>query len=284
MKRIIIILSISLLSFGCAKKIIFKADKVGQDNIKTITTGLNSTNWQERLQTVKEISKHISQKGYDSDLTDEVILNLLIKATQDTHEAVIIESIKGLSVLKYPEAMEMLSNLAMDDKNSNIRWYAIQALSLFKNSENIPVFLKGLKSDDWLIRESSIKGLLHLDMAFNDDYIPVIISAINDQNESVKTAALLNLKIKDEKLYETIKKIFLNKKNDTKVNLIRAALTALEGYTLDDKVKERIIDFLTDRNSEVRILALRVLKKDYELRKFSTYGDKDSLKDILNKK
>ena len=283
MKKIIIILSITLLSFGCAKKIIFKSDKDGQDNIKTISSGLNSTNWQERLKTVKEISKQISQ-GYDSDLTDEVILNLLIKATSDSHEAVIIESIKGLSVLKYPEAMEMLAVLAMDDKNSNTRWYAIQALSLFKNSENIPVFLKGLKSEDWLIRESSIKGLLYLDMAFNDEYIPVIITAINDQNESVKTAALLNLKIKDEKIYETIKAVFLNKKNDTKVNLIRAVLTALEGYTLDDKVKDRTIEFLTDRNSEIRIHALRVLKKDNELRKFSNSGDKDSLKDILNKK
>jgi HEAT repeat protein len=284
LKKIIIILSIALLSSACAKKINFKADKEGQNEIKTIASGLNSSNWQERLKTVKYISKQISTNAYDSDLTDDVILNLLIKATSDSHETVTVEAIKGLSVLKYPEAMEILAVLSLDDKNSNKRWYAIQALSLYKNSANIPVFIKGLKSEDWLIREASIKGLLYLDKILNNEYIPVIIAAINDQNESVRIAALQNLKIKDEKLYETIKKIFINKKNDMRINLIKAALIALEGYTLDDKVKERTIELLTDRNSDIRILSLRVLKKDYTLRKFPTNSEKESLKEIINKK
>jgi HEAT repeat protein len=284
LKKLIIILSIIALSTGCAKKTLFKSDKKSLEDIKSISAGLNSPNWLDRLNIVKNISKNISSEENDSDMADEVILNFLIKATFDSHETVIIEAIKGLSILKFPEAMERLSLLSQDVKNSNTRWYAIQALALFKKTSNSPIFINGLKSEDFLIREASIKGLLHLDMVLNDEYIPAIISAINDQNESVKTAALQNLKIKDEKLYETIRKVFMDKKNESHVNLIKSTLIALEGYTLDEKAKEKTIELLTDRNPEIRILALRVLKKDNELRKFSNYGNKEMIKELLNKK
>jgi len=95
--------------------------------------------------------------------------------------------------------------------------------------------------------------------SYKKNYIGHIIKGINDKNIAVKIAILLNIKIKDQLLYDKISEIIQNRK--TKTSLLEAALIAIVGYTLDDVTKERIVELLTHRNKKIRILSLRVLKE-----------------------
>jgi hypothetical protein len=47
--------------------------------------------------------------------------------------------------------------------------------------------------------------------------------------------------------------------------MLKACLIALKGYKLDEKTKQKIINLLVHPNIRIRILALRVLKKDQML-------------------
>ena len=73
------------------------------------------------------------------------------------------------------------------------------------------------------------------------------------------------LEIKDRRIYNKLSEIINNKDNYNKISLLKACLEAINGYIIDPETKDKLIEFLTHWNKNIRILALNVLKKENEL-------------------
>ena len=247
-----------LLILACGKPYLDEKKQSGIEALKVIMEQYNSDNWQERYDSLEKLSKYISTSD------PKILEPFLLKATEDSHSSVRIIAVQNL--IKFPSAavMKRISEIASDNSASNDRLYALKTLGEFRKVTAIPVFLKGLECEDWLIRETSILGILMIE-DFNTKYrlIPYIIKALNDSSDVVKIATLSNLNIKDDILYEEIVKIFnINFEAGLKNSLLRASLKALAGYKLDDKTRKKVIILLTDVNKDIRLLSLKVLKEE----------------------
>lgn len=213
-------------------------------------------NWMDRRDATKDIVTYL---GHDK---NDLIIGTLMVASRDPSPTVRIEAVKGLGILKTGPALEVLEKLASDDSNGNVRWYAIKELRSFKDPSIAEIYIKGLGNDDWLIREESVKGMLSMDDAIiKEKLIPYIIKAINDPSSSVVYTTLHVVKIKDARLYHAIADK-LNSCSLYNYSLLEASLIALEGYQLDPKTKEKVINLLFHDSIHIRLLALRILKKE----------------------
>jgi hypothetical protein len=215
--------------------------------------------WIERRDIAREIVRY-----YGKDKND-LVIGILTYAAQDPQPAVRIEAVLSLAEIKSAQSLPMIKKIALEDRDDNVKWYAIKALRTYKDPSTADIFILGLGSNDWLIREESIKGICSLDdMTIRAMLIPYIIKAINDPSSSVMLTALRWVKTKDDRLYAVIAEKL---KNSTKYNysLIEASLIALSGYQLDPKTNEKVIGLLVHDNPRIRILALRVLKKERTL-------------------
>jgi HEAT repeat protein len=249
----LIIFSTAFLS--CNSKIIITKEKKRRRDIGIVIYKYKSENWEERIDAVDEIS------GYDTLPHSIKALRLLVEATYDDHPAVRLEAIKKLADFPSIISRNRLTEIAVKKNNSNVKWYALRTLASYKDPLLAPVFIKGFKSSDWLIRDISITGILMLDNAFLEKtMVSYIIRALRDPASRVRLTTLNNLKIKNKVLYNEIKKN-LEEKNKKKVFII-ASLKALRGYRLDEDTRNRVIHYLTGNNSEIRILALRVLQEE----------------------
>lgn len=213
-------------------------------------------NWMDRRDAVKEI---ITCLGHDK---NDLVIGTLMVGSKDPYSAVRIEAVKGLGILHTNEALDVVKKIATDDKDGNVRWHALKELRSFKDPSIAEVYIKGLGSDDWLIREESVKGMLAMDdTIIKEKLIPYIIKAINDPSTSVSYTTLHVVKIKDARLYQAITDK-LNSSSLYNYSLLEASLIALEGYKLDPKTKEKVINLLVHDSTRIRLLALRVLKKE----------------------
>jgi hypothetical protein len=213
-------------------------------------------NWMDRRDAVKEI---VTCLGHDK---NDLVIGTLMVASRDPSPTVRIEAVKGLGILKTSAALEVLKKLASDDSNGNVRWYALKELRTFKDPSLAEIYIKGLGSNDWLIREESVKGMLAMDDAIiKEKLIPYIIKAMHDTSSSVVYTTLHGVKIKDPRLYQAIVDK-LNSCSPYHYSLLEASLIALEGYRLDPKTREKVINLLFHDSIHIRLLALRVLKKD----------------------
>jgi len=151
--------------------------------------------------------------------------------------------------------------MALTDESSNVKVFALSALETYGNIENENIFIEGLDDTDWLIKEASLKGLMKItDHGIQIKYLDVIIDAINDKNLSIKLAAVSNITIKDQKIYDELAKIINNKESG--LTLLKAALQKIKGYQLDNRTRKRIIELLTYRDKNVRLLSLQALKNE----------------------
>ena len=242
------------LVLGCAKDMIKKSYR---KEIEIETIKYNSNNWELRREAISKVSSYNTQEAVD----------LLIKALEDTHSSIRIEAIKGIGRVTPIKAKKKIKEIAEFESINNIRYYAITSLAQYDDVNTAPIFVKGLESKDWFIREGSIKGLLKINDAIIKYFsIPYIIKSLNDTNENVRITTLNHLNIKDSKIYIILKKI-LYKDIYSKISLLKGTLRALKGYKLDGKIQERIIEFLTHSNKEIRLLSLAVLKENHELNK-----------------
>jgi len=233
-----------------------------------------SPDWEQRVEATSNLAACITTPQNLSvfRLREEFRINmkveeLLIEATHDPHPQVRIEAVRIAGALKTQTILGRIKVMAVRDKNSNVRWHALKTLALFRDPDSLDIFLDSFKSRDWIIREASIAGLLSLDRSvIKHKTVPVIIRAINDPSTSVRITALNMVKIRDKRIYRTISGK-LTEKINSEVTLLSAVLTALEGYRLDSKTREKVINLLVHENSRVRILALRVLKMEKRLLK-----------------
>lgn len=251
----ILFLAIIALASCSLKSGLYPEDTEARSSIRNSINDYSSEDWEVRLSAVKRASKYS-----DTVYAKNVIL-LMLLAADDYHPLVQIEAIKSLRNTRTEAAREKLRELALNDTDHNVRRTAITALQDYSDPENAEIFLAGIESSDWLIREASYTGLLRIkpdDIQRN--YIGKIIKGMKDRNISVRLAVLYNLKIKDPLLYNEIAGIINNRK--TGISMLKGALVAINGYTFDDRTRERLLDLLTHRNKDVRLLSLQALKRE----------------------
>lgn len=245
-------LTISSCSFT---NVLQQENEAAKTSISSSITDYSSEDWETRLAAVKRAS------NFSDTIYARNVLNLMLQAASDYHPAVQIEAIKSLKKMKSYSSLEKLRELSMTDADHNVRRASITALHDYASNDNIDIFLTGIESRDWLIREASYVGLLKIKPDdIQKNYIGKIIKGMKDPNLSVKLAVLTNLKIKDPLLYNEISGI-INKKR-TGTSLLKGALVAVNGYTFDDKTRVRLLGLLTHRNRDVRILSLQALKRE----------------------
>lgn len=248
-------LAVITLASCSLKTGLYPDDAEARRSIRNSINDYSSEDWVVRLGAVKSASRY-----GDTVYAKNVIL-LMLLAADDYHPLVQIEAIKGLKKMRSYAALEKLRELSLTDPDLNVRRIAIETLQDYSLPENADIFITGIESRDWLIREASYIGLLRIKPDDTQkNYIGKIIKGIKDRNISVRIAVLTNLKIKDPLLYNEISGIINNKK--TGISLLKGALVAANGYTFDDKTRERLLGLLTHRNKEVRLLSLQALKRE----------------------
>lgn len=253
-KKLLILLIITLFLSACGRNQ-FTEDAAIQKDITIAVNNYNSDDWEIRLNSIKSISK------YSDTVYAKNTLLLLFKALNDPHSELRIEALKILKKMKAPGTEEKIGEIATDDENSNVRYYAYSALEEYRDIKNEDIFLQGLDNKDWLVREASLQGLMKIDdPEIQIRHLDTIISAMNDQNVSIKLTAISNISIKNPLIYDELSKIINNE--DSGRYLLKAALQKIRGYKLDLKTKKRLIQLLTHRDKNIRLLSLQALRQE----------------------
>ena len=246
----LIIISQFLACIGSSQ---FAEDAKIQKEIINAVDHYNDENWEIRLFAIKNISKY-SETTYAKNS-----LLLLIKALDDPYSEIRIEALKSLKKIKAAAAESKIGELAMTDENNNVRCFAYLALEEYTNIENEDIFLLGLNSDDWLVKEAALRGLMRInDYAIQTKHIDIIIDCIKNSNTSIRLTAIQFLTIKSTLIYDELADIVNDKKSG--LTLLKAALGEIKGYKFDIKTKMRIIDLLTHRDKTIRLLSLQALQ------------------------
>lgn len=249
-----------LCLFGFAGCVILKnTDRYQAQRARMLAEKYSGAAWPERREIIREIVKYYksSQAG--------LVTATLARAAEDSHQAVRIEAVRAVDRVEEKWSHELLRKCALTDASDNVRWYALKALKKRRDPADVEVFIQGMQSEDWLVREESVGGMLALDDAtIRERLVPYIIRAINDPRTNVSLAALRKIRVKDDRLYAAIT-AKLNAATDFDYSLIASCLEALNGYRLDEKTRERVIQLLLHQNVRIRLLALQVLKQDAAL-------------------
>lgn len=260
-KPVLFLLIITLFLLpACSSRTAAVENTAAKDAITRSVKLYSSENWEIRKMAISRVVVY-SGTAYSRN-----VILLLLKATDDPYPLVRVEALHALTRIKTESAHSRIREMALYDRDPTVRWTAYKALEVYGSTEDESAFITGYNDSDWLIREAAIRGLLKIeDETVQARNINIIISAINDSNVSVRIDALTHVRLRDERLYNDITALINNKK--TGPSLLKAALTAVSGYRLDEKTRNRIVKMLTHENREIRVLALRALKKDEELKK-----------------
>src|SRR5512145_2699623 len=232
--RTLLPLLVSILVTACSGALITSGDPAAKEIITRSIRQYSSENWE-----IRKIGVARAADYTDSAYTKNLVL-FFLKATNDPHPLVRMEALKALKKMKAESAMKKIQDLALYDGDTTVRWMAFTALAEYHSAENEGIFITGCRDSDWLIRESSIRGLLGIDdPVIQERNVALVVSMINDSNISVRIETLSNLKYKDRRIYIELSKLINNK--NTGRTLLRAALTAVEGYNLDTTTRKKII-------------------------------------------
>jgi len=250
---IICITIISFVNISC----FFRSQTIFQKNpdlLYEIKLDLSSSRWDIRIQGLQKLE---NIKEYHQLPESE---QLIMFASFDERALVRVQTIHMLTELKTQSAFYRIYTLA-EDNESNVRWKAIVALGNLKERQAIPILLESALSDDWLIREASYKSINKtLLTSDGDKFRDIIIRGILDPVTAVKCAALYDIPFYHPDIYSAIKSVLLQ--NNIPETLLAACFEGIRGYALDSTVKDFFINYLTDKNPELRIHALRVLKEN----------------------
>ena len=236
----------------------FKSQTIFEKNpqlLYEIKADLASNRWDIRLTGLRKLSDTNEYKQLPE------AEQLILTASFDQHTLVRIEAIHMLTELKTPAAIDRILTLAQEDNNDNVRWQAIISLGILKERRAIPILIEATKSDDWLIRESAYKSLNAIALPTDKERLTyVIINGILDPVTAVKCAALYNISFYHHDIYNAIRLVLLQP--NIPQNLLIECFNAVAGYELDPSVKEILVNYLVDRDPQLRLLALRTLRQD----------------------
>jgi HEAT repeat protein len=231
----------------------FAEDAKIQKEIITAVDNYNSENWEIRLLAIKSISK------YSDTVYAKNSLLLLIKALDDPYSEIRIKALKSLKKIKASAAEGKIGYLALTDENPNVRYFAYLALEEYTNIADEDIFLQGLNNDDWLVKEAALRGLMRIDdQAIQIRHINIIINCIKNKNTAIRLTAIQYLTIKSTLIYDELADIINDKTSG--LSVLKAALSEIKGYKFDIKTKMRIIELLTHRDKNIRLLSLQALR------------------------
>jgi HEAT repeat protein len=256
MKKYILlcVIIISFISTSC----FFRSQTIFQKNpqlLYEIRADLASDRWDIRVLGLKKLQN--IDKYTRLPESEQIILF----ASFDERALVRIQAIYTLAELNTQSAVYRVYTLAEEDENNNVRWEAITALGILKERQAIPILLEAAKSNDWLIREAAYKSINRIILPSDSEkFKDILANGILDPVTAVKCAALYDIPFYHTDIYDAIKLVLLQEKIPE--NLLASCFDALLGYALDSTVRELLINHLTDKNPEIRIHALRVLKED----------------------
>jgi hypothetical protein len=183
---------------------------------------------------------------------------LILSALNDPHVRVRIEAMKTLPVFRSTRVYETIRQIAENEKDENMLLVTMTSLGQYQNPKSAPIFIKALSSNEWIIREASIIGLLDIpDQSIEKLSIQYVINSLSDANDNVRIAALTHLRIKDERIYFVLKEIIRDELVYYKPVYCKALLKAMNGYEYDLVTRGNIIKYITHPNQEIRVLALR---------------------------
>lgn len=243
-----------MIVISCSHDMSFKRDF----DYNQYKKNFKNSNWIQRKDILLQVSKYSTSNT----------TRLLIYATDDEHPEVQSTALMYLGKYIPPDAKLKIREIAKYAKNDNIRWYALLVLAKYRDPESASIFIYGLNNNDWLIREASIKGLLMIeDQKIRYRTIPIVIKALKDKRINVKLAALEFVNIKDKRIYRVISRMLLYNIKRENNTIIQAILKALNGYIIDKKIRKSVINLLIHPNKDIRVYALRVLKREAELTK-----------------
>jgi len=225
-----------------------------QNDITVAVNDYNSDNWEIRFNAIKKVSR------YSNTVYAKNSFLLVFKALDDSHSEIRIEALKILKSMKAPAAEKKITSLALLDENANVRFFAYSALGEYGNLQNEEIFIKGLQERDWLVKEAALKGLMTIkDPEIQIKNLDAILNAVKGKNISIRLTAISNLNIRHPLIYDELAEIINNKESNLYV--LKAALQKIKEYKLDARTKKRIIELLTSRDKNVRLLSLQVLKQ-----------------------
>ena len=234
--------------------------QISDTSIDKYASMYESDNWVVRKNAIKEVSKYKSSPAVE----------LLIRATYDTHSAVKIQALIGIGDHTPHQALNRVRSLSESAPEDNVKWHSLKTLGNYRDTMSALIFAKNLESEDWLIREESIKGLLKIDQrTIRYISVPYVIKALNDNSISVKLTTLKYLNLKDPRIYTQLSEILLSA-SENQQSLIEAVLLALDGYILDETVTEKAVGFLTHQNVKLRLAAYQTLITNSRLRKIQS--------------
>jgi len=258
---ILFFIMLPLLLPACSKNVALKTSGSIKKTKKAVRL-YETDNWHIKQKAIRKIIKEL--KKNDISRIENAAEKILLQASMDNHTAIQIEASIGLGYLKSRTSLSMLLALAAPSSSDNVRWYAIQSLKRRNSPLALKVYLLGIQSKDWVIREVSIIGLLSLrEKNQQKENLPAILQCLNDATIPVRISTLINLQIQDRRIYRAIIKNLYRKKPSA---LLTASLEAIRGYMLDEKTKDIIIEMLSHPSTRIRILALRALKEDRKIR------------------
>jgi HEAT repeat protein len=246
---------------SCGKNLISEQQTRDSESFRKIRMLYESGDWAIRQRGISETGRLIRERGYSA-LPDNVIRDFLLRATEDAHPMIKIDAIETLKGLSADSSVSgRLMELSLKEADPNVRWTAIRILAESPPDQALPVFVDNFESDDWIIREASITGILRINNeSLRDQVTPLVVRALQDRASGVRIAALNNLSFRDESFYRLIRRHF-HEKPRPQVRILCAALKAIRGYDIDKDTREKIIALLSHPDKNVRLLALRTLKK-----------------------
>lgn len=258
---VIFLLLLTALLTACSRNVALKTSGSLKHTRKAVTL-YQTDNWLTKQKAIRMIVKELKKDTIRR--IEASAEKVLLQASMDNHTAIQIEASIGLGYLKSRTSLSMLLALAAPPSPDNVRWYAIQSLKRRNSPLALKVYLTGIQSKDWVIREVSIIGLLALNQKDQQKQnLPAILKCLNDSTISVRISTLTSLQIQDRRIYRAIIKNLYKKKP---FSLLTASLKAVRGYMLDEKTKDILIEMLSYPRTRIRILALRALKEDRKIR------------------
>ena len=245
------ILFLSACLFSCAGISVDGNAVREKEEVRKSEMLYQSRAWTDRLKAVENV------KPVGSIETQR----FLSRAAADPHERVRIGAIRGLSLIRNDRSFRTILEIAQTEKEPNARWEAFQALAGFRKADAAPLFASAVNDPDWLMRETSVAGLLDIDDAkTRKESLPLAVEALSDSNENVRIAALSHLTLTDQRVYVFIARQLSGKSYYKRTGYLKVLLATLAKYKLDKEMRSSVLEYMTHPDAQIRVIALQVVK------------------------
>jgi len=188
-------------------------------------------------------------------VNDREIIDDIRKDLKSRNRSVRALACKSLSKFKNQAAAFLLVNM-LSDRDPDVRFHASE--SLLKIGENsVSSVIAALGHDEWIVRRQAFELMRKMAQS-SGQALQTLKKSLNSEDNNIRfwTVKLL-CELGDPDIVPHVKKVFKSGKTEEKVSIINA----VAGEKLDDRIKELIINGLSDPAWRVRKAAADALTK-----------------------